>query len=103
MDFTGLIPVEGEKFKRWARVIEASLLHKSSDHPDVKHVDRIWQHPAYVTAQEKLSREERSQGLLTHIASQLEYEATERNRSRARALQAERSARKSIRGRVWRP
>lgn len=51
VDFTGLIPVEGEKFKRWARVIEASLLHKSSDHPDVKHVDWIWQHPAYVTAQ----------------------------------------------------
>lgn len=87
VDFTGLIPVEGEKFKRWARVIEASLLHKSSDHPDVKHVDWIWQHPAYVTAQEKLSREER-EGLLTRIASQLEYEATERNRSRARALQA---------------
>lgn len=87
VDFTGLIPAEGEPYKRWARVIEASLLHRPSDHPDVKHVDWIWQHPAYVAAQEKLRREER-EGLLTRIAWQLEHETAERNRRKAEDMQA---------------
>lgn len=88
VDFTGLIPPEGEIFKRWSRVVEASLLHKPSEHPDVKHVDWIWQHPAYQEAQELHRRTER-EGLLTQIAGQLERDAAERNRNKAKAMQVE--------------
>ncbi|MHA0039958.1 hypothetical protein [Deinococcus sp. PESE-13] len=87
VDFTGFIPPDGDDYRRWSRVTEASLLHKSSNDPDVQHVDWIWQHPAYLAAAEKLKQEERA-GLLTHIAGQLERHVTERNRSKANSMQA---------------
>lgn len=88
VDFSGFIPAQGEDYRHWSRVIEASLLHKSSNYPDVQHVDWIWQHPAYLEAAVKLRQDER-EGLLTHIANQLESDATERNRSKAKNMQTE--------------
>ena len=77
IDFTGLVPPEDETFKKWGRIIEASLMHRKNDHPDVVWVDWIWEHPAYIAAQEKIRRQER-EALLTTVAGRLEAATQER-------------------------
>ncbi len=86
IDFTGLIPPEDEVFKKWGRIIEASLLHRKNDHPDVKWVNWIWEHPAYIEAQEKIRRQEREL-LLNNIAGKLEAATQERAQAKAKAMQ----------------
>lgn len=86
IDFTGLIPPEDETFKKWGRIIEASLFHRKNDHPDVKWVNWIWEHPAYIEAQEKIRRQER-EALLTTIAGKLEAATQERAQAKAKAMQ----------------